>query len=445
MIRTSIIILGILFSAVLNSAKSQEVWSLEKCINYAIENNIQIKQGEIATEYQQNLLKQSKFARLPNLNGQMSQNLNYGRSLTYNNTYQNINSAQTDFGISSNLPLFAGFQIKNTITMTDLNLKASMEDLEKAKSDITMNIASTYLEILFAKDLVKVSQDQLEVTRLQIKQINEKVMAGSLAKGSLLEIQAQEAGEELNLVNAQNQLQLAKLRLTQLLEIEAQKDFDVEVPALPEIKAQASLVQAADVYKTAVLQRPEIKGADYRVQSSRYQLKTAEGNLYPTLSLFANFFDLYNDKYTDNEGNTISFSDQLRNNQRKGLGLQLSIPIFNRLQNKTGIDNARLQVLSTELDLESAKKLLRSDIETAQTNATAAMNRYLSNEKAVSSMKEAFRYSEEKFNVGIVNTVEYNTAKNLLARAESDLLQAKYEFIFRSKILDFYQGIPITL
>ena len=450
MLRTIFIIVYIIFAGMFISVQAQEVWSLEKCINYAILNNIQIKQGKIATQYQQNQLRQSKFARLPNLNAQMSQNMNYGRSLTYDNTYQNINSSEANFGLGTSIPIFAGFQISNTISMTDLNLKASLEDLEKAKSDISMNIASTYLEILFAKDLVNVSINQLEITNLQIKQINEKVEAGSLARGSLLEIQAQAAGEELNLVNAQNQVKLAKLKLTQLLEMESQEKFDIEVPVFPEILAQTSLITSNEVYKTALTLRPEIKGVDYRLKSSKYQLKTAQGTLYPTISFYANFYDSYNNKYAyrDNLGNFIgyiSFNDQLKNNQRKALGLQMNIPIFTRLQNKTQVDNARLQVLKTELDLESAKKLLRSDIETAQTNALAALNRFRSNQKAVSSMSEAFRYSEEKFKVGMVNAVEYNTSKTKLSKAESDLLQAKYEFIFRTKILDFYRGLPITL
>jgi outer membrane protein len=445
MIRTIFTITYLLFVALFASLHAQEVWSLQKCINYALDNNIKIKQGVISTQYQQNQLKQSRYSRLPNLNGQVSQNLNFGRSLTYDNTYKDINSAESDFGLSTSVPVFQGFQITNNIAKLELDFQASVEDLAKAKSDISVNIASTYLSILFAKDLVKVSEDQLKVTTLQIQQINEKVEAGSLARGSLLEIQAQAAGEELNLVNAKNQLQLAKLQLAQLLEIPLKDDFDVEVPTLPEVSAQASIVTSNEVYKSALMSRPEIKGADLRYQSSKFQLKVAQGVLYPTISLFANLYDSYNNKYTDIKGNYISFSDQLRNNQRKGIGAQMNIPIFSRFANKIQIDNARLQVLNTGLDLESAKKLLRSDIETAQTNAIASLNRFISNQKAVSSMKEAFRYSEEKFSVGLVNAVDYNTAKTKLSKAESDLIQAKYEFIFRTKILDFYRGLPITL
>ena len=445
MIRTIFTITYLLFVAMFATLHAQEVWSLEKCINYALENNIKIKQGVITTQYQQNQLQASKYSRLPNLTGQVSQNLNFGRSLTYDNTYKNINSSQTDFGVSTNVPVFEGFQIKYNISKLELDLQASLEDLSKAKSDISVNIASTFLEILFAKDLVKVSEDQLTVTNLQIKQIGEKVEAGSLARGSLLEIEAQAAGEELNLVNAKNQLQIARLTLTQLLELPSSDTFDVEVPALPEITAEASIVSSNEVYKSALQTRPEIKGADLRYQSSQYQWKIAKGALYPTISFYANLYDLYNNQYKDINGADISFSDQFKNNQRKGLGVQMNIPIFNRFQSKIQIDNAHLQVLNYELELENAKKLLRSDIETAQTTAIAALNRFTSNQKAVSSMKEAFRYSEEKFGVGLVNAVEYNTAKTKLAKSESDLLQAKYEFIFRTKILDFYRGLPLSL
>lgn len=440
MIRTIFTITYLLFVSLFAALQAQEVWSLEKCINYALDNNIKIKQGVINTQYQQNQLKVSKFSRLPDLNGQVSQNFSFGRTLTYpENTYKDIKSSQTNLGLSSSLPLFQGFQIKNNISKLELDLQASIEDLSKAKSDISVNIASTFLEILFAKDLVKVSEDQLTVTNLQIRQITEKVNAGSLARGSLLEIEAQAAGEELNLVNAQNQLKIARLRLTQLLELPSNDAFDVEVPALPEITAEASIVSASEVYKSALLTRPEIKGADLRYQSSQYQLKIAQGALYPTISMYANINTLYSNQ------NSISFGEQLNNNQRKGIGAQMNIPIFTRFANKLQIDNARLQVLNIELELENTKKLLRSDIETAQTSAIAALNRYNSNQKAVSSMKEAFRYSEEKFGVGLVNAVEYNTAKTKLAKSESDLLQAKYEFIFRTKILDFYRGLPLTL
>jgi outer membrane protein len=399
----------------------------------------------LSTQYQENLLQKAKTDRFPNLSAQVSQNENFGRSLTYNNTYENINSSQTDFSLSSNVPVFSGLQINNNIKAKGFDLKASMEDLQKVKDDITMNIASAYLEILFSQELVKISEDQLTVTKQQIQQTQEKVDAGSLAKGSLLDIQAQAAKEELTLVDNQNQLKLNYLQLVQLLELDSYKGFEIQKPTLPEIKAEASLMSATEIFKSALALRPEIKSSEYKLQSSEYQLKYAKGANYPSIYLFGSYYNLYNNKYTDLNGQEIAFSDQLKNNQRKGFGLQMNIPIFNRLQNKTQIDNAKLDLLSKQLDVENAKKVLRKDIETAETNAVAALNRYTSNQKAVAAMEEAFRYSEEKYNVGLVNALEYNQAKNNLAKAQSDLLQAKYEFIFRTKILDFYRGFPIEL
>ncbi|HEY5509491.1 MAG TPA: TolC family protein [Prolixibacteraceae bacterium] len=445
MIRTIFTLAYLLLMALFATLHAQDLWTLDKCINYALDNNIQIKQSTLNTQYQLNMLKEKKNSRLPNLNGQASQNLNFGRSLTYLNTYENVNSAQTDFGLSTQLTVFQGLQINNTIKKTEFDLKASFEDLAKAKDDLSLNIASTFLEILFAKELVKVSEDQILITNQQLKQSQEKVNAGSLASGALLEIEAQAASEELNIVDANNQLQLAKLKLAQMLEIVFTDKFDVEIPILPEIGAQSSVTNSQDVYLTAVKQRPEIRGAEYRFQSTEMQLKMAQGVFYPTLSFYANYYNNYNNKYKDIKGTSISFGDQFSNNQRKGLGLQLNIPIFNRFLTKLQVDNAKIQTLTTQLDLEGTKKVLRQEIETAQTTAITSFNRFKSTEKAVTSMQEAFRYSEEKFNVGMVNAVDYNLAKTNLLKASSDLLRAKYEFIFRSKILDFYKGIPITL
>ena len=445
MIRTIFTLAYLLLLALFASLQAQELWTLEKCINYAHQNNIQIKQSELNTQYQENNLKGKKNSRLPNLNAQVSQNQNFGRSLTYLNTYTNVNSAQTDFGLGTQMTVFQGMQITNAVKKTELDLKASIEDLAKAKDDLSLNIASTFLEILFAKELVKVSDEQIGITKQQLQQSQEKVNAGSLAKGALLDIEAQLAREELALVDARSQLQLAKLKLAQMLELVYSDSFDVEIPTLPEVGAQASVIAAQDIYLTALKQRPEIRASEYRYQSTEYQLKMAKGVYLPTLTFYANYYNLYNNQYKDRNNESISFSDQLSNNARKGLGLQMNIPIFNRMQSKVQVDNAKIQVLNTQLELEGTKKVLRQEIETAQTTAFTSFNRFQSSEKAVVSMQEAFRYSEEKFNVGMVNAVEYNTAKTSLLKASSDLLRAKYEFIFRSKILDFYQGIPITL
>lgn len=426
-------------------AKSQESWSLQKCINYALENNIKIKQGALNSGYYDNELDQAKSNRLPNLNARFSNDMSFGRSLSYDNTYQNINSNNTGGSLSTSVTLWNGSILANQVKKAEFDLKASLEDLQKAKDDIMLNIAASYLEILFADELVKVAADQMEVTRQQIDRTTKLVDAGSLAKGSLLEIEAQLAREELQLVNEQNSLQLAYLRLYQLLELSSTETFKIEKPEFPVLDAGQTMLNSMDIFKTAVDVRPEIKSAEYKLKSAEKQLAIAKGNQYPVLSFGGNYYNSYNNKYADVTGSSIPFSDQIRNNERYGFGFDLAIPIFNRRQVKNGISNAQLQRTNYELQLQDSKNLLRKDIEQAYTTAFAALKRYMANEKAVASMAEAFRYTEEKFNVGMVNPVEYNQSKNNLAKSRSDLLQAKYEYIFRTKILDFYAGKPISL
>lgn len=427
------------------AANAQNVWSLQKCIDYALENNIQIKQQELNTNYYENQVSQAKSNRLPNLNAQIGNDNSFGRSLTYLNTYKNVNSSSITGGASTNFTIFNGFQLSNTIDKQELDLQATLKDLQKAKDDIMLSIARSYLEILFAEEIVLVDSAQLEVTQQQINRTQQLVDAGSLAKGSLLEIQAQLAREELQLVNDKNTVQLAYLGLYQFLELPIAESFTIEKPVLPEIKANISMANSIDVFNNAMNARPEIQAAQLRVKSAEKDLEIAKGNHYPNLTFNANYYNLYNNKYTDINGEDILFKDQLKNNGRSSLGLTLGIPIFNRFQVKNAISNSTLQITDYQYRLQTASNVLRKDIELSYTNALASLNRYMSTEKAVESMQEAFRYVEEKFNVGMVNSVEYNQQKNQLTAAQSQLLQAKYEYIFRTKILDFYNGIPIEL
>ena len=444
------LIAAALMLVIFTGAQGQETWSLQKCIDYALQNNIQIKQQVLNAEYYNNQHQQAKYNRLPNLNASVQNNMNYGRNPGANNTYEDISSNATSGSLSSNITLWNGFVLSNSIKMAEMDLRASLEDMRKAKDDIMLNIAASYLEILFAQELLIVSEDLLKVTQLQIDRTGKLVEAGSLAKGSLLEIEAQFAREELNVVNAQNRSQLAYLNLYQFLELPSTESFKIEKPVLPEIGANLTMINSMDVFRKAVQNKPAVIGAQYRLESVRKQLKIAKGNLLPSLSLGGNYFNLYNNKYAYPDppfgtGGMIPLKDQIKNNESYGFGATLSIPIFNRYQAQTQVKNSQIQVEDYELRLQSTKNLLRKDIEQAYTNALAAFKRYVANQKAVVSSTEAFRYTEEKFNVGMINSVEYNQTKNNLTTAQSDLLQAKYEYIFRTKILDFYNGQAIEL
>ncbi|HZL10415.1 MAG TPA: TolC family protein [Prolixibacteraceae bacterium] len=432
------LIASVLLLVVFTSAQAQESWSLQKCIDYALENNIQIKQQKLNSDYYNNQLGQAKYNRLPNLNAGLQNNQYFGRSDGGNGLIIDQNSNRSSGSISSNITLWNGFTLNNAIKVADMDLRASLEDMQKAKDDMMLNIAASYLEILFAEELGIVAEDLLKITQLQLDRTGKLVDAGSLAKGSLLEIEAQYAREELDVVNAQNRLQLAYLALYQLLELPSTESFLIEKPSFPEIGANISLLNSMEVFKNAVQFRPSVKSAEFKLESARNQLLIAKGNLLPSLTFGGNYSNFYL-----NIGN--SFNDQLKIHGSYGFGLSLNIPIFNHFQAQTQVKNSQITLENTELQLQSTKNLLRKDIEQAYTNALAAFKRYVANQKAVVSSKEAFRYTEEKFNVGMINSVEYNQSKNNLSKAQSDLLQAKYEYIFRTKILDFYNGKPIQL
>jgi len=433
------------------SLTAQEIWSLQQCIDYALENNIQIKQQQLSVRYQENQLNQSKFDRLPGFNGQIGNNYNYGRSLTFQNTYENTNSISVAGGLGADLTLWNGFTLQNAIKQRELDLKASMQDMQKAKDDLMLTIAALYLEILFAEELALIDENQMEVTRLQINRTRQLVEAGSVARGALLEIEAQLAREELQLVNSQNRIQLSYLNLYQLLELPMSKSFRIEKPVLPDLHTSTTNFNSLEIFRNAVQTRPEILAAQLRVESAHRMLDQAKAARLPRLSFGANYYNNYNDNYTEAIDNNplnrriIPLSKQLTNNQRYGFGFTLSVPIFNKFQVRTGISNAQLQIMDYEFRLQNNRNILQKDIEQAYTNAIAALKRYISSEKAVEASSEAFRYAEEKYNVGMVTTVEYNQMKNNLTAAQSQLLQSKYEYIFRTKILDFYNGVPIKL
>lgn len=433
----------IIILASLISVNAQEKWSLSQCIDHALAHNIQIKQQELNTEYEANSLDQNRHDRLPDLNAGVSQNFAFGRSLDINNAYVNTTSANTGFSLNSNVVLWRGGQLKNAIKQQEFELQSSLENLEKAKDDMTINIAQAFLEILFSEELIKVAQTQLAQTEIQIHRTEQLVQAGTLAEGTLLEIKAQAARENLTFVNANNDYTLALLKLVQLLELDDYTGFGIEQPILPEMQAEINLLTARAVYESAVEQRPEIKSAVYRLESSNAQLKIAKAGRIPSLTASAGFYDQY--LTASNNPSNPTFSQQLQDNTRSSVGVNLNIPIFNRFENRSNIQNAEIQIENQRLELEATKKELRRQIEQAYINAFASFERYSASNMAVESMQESFRHMEQKFDLGRVNSVEYNDAKTNLAKAQSDLVQAKYEFIFRSKILDFYNGTPIVL
>jgi outer membrane protein len=420
-----------------------------------MENNITIKQTELNTRYNQNILDQSKTSRLPNLNAGSNYSYSFGRALdqtTYEFTdNQQINSISLN--VTSGMNLFNGFQKRNSIEQNRINLMSAYEDVQKIKNDISLNIAAAYLQILFNEELRSVTENQVGITRQQVERTQKLVDAGKLARGSSLEIEAQLASEELNLVNSENQLLLSYLNLQQMLDRPYEAEFKIVVPELPEPDESYLLISVMEVYQSAEKTMPRIKGSEYNLESSKKDLDIAKGARYPSLSLSGNYNTGYSDIRekvidTDPLGLPIMgkypFFEQINDNLSVGIGLGLNIPIFNGGQVNTAIANARIGIESAQLELQKSKNDLYRDVQQAYADAVAALKKFESTEKALVSMEESFNYTEKKFEVGLVNTVDYNTSKNQLIMTQSDLLQAKYDFIFKTRILNFYRGEPIT-
>jgi outer membrane protein len=441
---------GILFS-------QQKVWTLDECIYYAIDNNIQIKQQVVQTKYQKNSLELSKYKLLPTLNGSASQNLSWGRSLdqtTYRYT-EDQRVLSNNFYLGGSMNLFSGLQNFNTIKKYEYELMAGEQDLQNIKENIMLTVALNYLQILLNKELVTATSDQLNITLQQIEKTKKLVEGGSLARGNLLQIESQAAQEEVQLINVMNQLNISYLDISQLLELKTPEGFEVVVPPI-DVDTNSIIAESIeDIFAIAVGSRPDVKSSELMLTASEYDVKVARGGRSPRISMNHSYTTGYSDVrqkilgLDPNDGSIMygdyPFNEQFKDNRNLALGFTLSIPILNGWQVNKNIANSKLSMENSQYALDGTKKQLYKNIQQAYADAVAALKKFTASKKAVTSMEESFRYTEQKFNVGLVTPVDYNAEKSKLLKAQSELAQSKYEYIFKTKVLDFYKGIPLSL
>jgi len=435
--------------------QGKKIWTLEECVNYAHENNIQVKQQVLNTQFNENTYKQSKIQIAPSLNMNTSYMYATGRVLdqsTY--LYKNQDQNSQSIGINSGMTLFNGLQQSNTIKKNKYALMASVEDVERLKNDIAVNIALAYLQILLNRELLQVAESQLEVSNLQVERTKSFVDVGNLPEGNLLEIKAQVSREEMQVIEASNRLHISYLTLTQMLDLDSLDNFEIAVPNLDNLLDTNYIIPPiGTIFSDAMNFRPEVRGAKYRLESSEMSLKVAKGARSPRLMLNGNYNTLFSDtrkKISLDPGGGIiqedyPYWDQIWDNRNWGIGLGLSIPVFNGWMVNTNVKNARLNIENYQLELKNTQNILYKEIQQSYADAIAAMKKYKASQNAVISMTESFRYTEQKYNVGMVNSVDYNTSKNQLTQAQSELLQSKYTYIFRINVLEFYRGNPIVL
>ena len=450
-------------------------WTLRQCVDYALANNLTIKRSAYTVESSEVDLKESQFSRIPSVNASASYGSSWGRGLDpVSNGYvtQQINSS--NLGGNASLPLINGLRISSTIKQRQRTYAANEMDLAKAKNDLIINVATLFINVVFNKELVENAKLQLGSTQQQLERTKKQVAAGSLSRSEELNLDAQVATNEVNLVQQENALTLSLLQLKQALQIPDSQPLDVEIPSLePE---DLLLEQSRDeIYAIAKSIMPEIKSAQFKIESSEYALRAAKGNLYPRLSLVGSLNTNYSSiaqKFIPSEG--FSFSDQtnayvngdfnnpvyflekngsikpnynameqFKDNIYKTLGLQLTIPIFNNYTAHSTMQRTRIQSEQAKITARETENTLRQNVETAYNNALASAKSYNANNRQVNAREEAFRMTKQRFDNGAVEYVQYQVAENDLFRAKSDLLRAKYEFIFRKKILDLYQGKPL--
>lgn len=337
--------------------------------------------------------------------------------------------------MGTNVPIFTGLQLPNQYSLAKLDLKAAIEDLNKAKEDIAINVTSAYLQVLFNQELSKVAHNQVDLSKDQLKRIQGLHGVGKASSSEVAEAQARVAQDEMTAVQSDNTYKLSLLDLTQLLELPTPEGFVLEGPK-EELEFE-SLTPPDDIYTQALAYKPSIKAAEYRLQGSLNSIRIAQSAFYPQLSFSAGLGSNY---YTVSGRSENSFGSQIKNNLNKYVGFNLSVPIFNRFSTRNRVRTARLQQIDLSLRLDNAKKVLYKEIQQAWYNALAAESKYNSSEVAVKANEESFRLMSEKFNNGKATFVEYNEAKLNLTKALSDKLQAKYDYLFRTKILDFYKG-----
>ncbi len=425
------------------SVLAQEKWSLEKCISYAIEHNLQIKQQMAAKDKSEVELNTAKWSRLPNLSAGASHSFNFGRSLQSDNTYQKLNTQNTGLNLKTNVPLFTGLQIPNNIALSKLNLEAATEDLNKAKEDISIQVATLYLQVLFNGELVEVARNQTELSNELLMQKEEFFKNGKASEAEWYEAKARLAQDRLSAVQAENEYKLALLDLSQLLELPSPDNFSIEFPDTYMEKYKGRVLSSpAEIYNQAILIKPSIKAATYRLQGAGKSVKIARSAYFPQLSLGAGIETNY---YRVSGMSNNGFRTQMRDNFSQYIGLQLSIPIFNRLSTRNNVRLAKIQQSTLNWQLEDSKKALYKEIQQAYYNAIGAETRYESSLTANKAAEASFNLIKVKYEEGKANSTEYNESRTNWIKAVSENIQAKYDYIFRTKILDFYKGIPLTL
>lgn len=414
-----------------SGASHAQAWSLDSCITYAHEHNIQVRQRGVDRLTAEYGVTEAKDRFLPQLSGYASQSFDFGRGLTSENTYANRNTKSLSLGANLNLPLFQGLQAIRTLDYAKINLQAAVEQVEAAKDDITLNIMAQYLQVLYNREIVTVARDQAELSQAELERRRQLLDAGKIAELDVLQAEAQLAADNLTAVNAENDLRLSLTDLAQTLQLPYSDSFDV----LPLDDEPGILPSVQTVYSNALAYNHGVRAADRSVEAARANVRVAKSGYLPTLSFSAG---LGSNWYAVSGFDNPAFGHQMRDNFAKRIGFSLNVPIFDAFGTRNQVRRARAAQLTAELNSDDVRTRLYNDISSAYVRAVAARNKFDSSASAVRSTEAAFHAMEEKYNYGRATATEFNETKTAWFRARSEQIQARYESLLRARILAFY-------
>ncbi len=447
-------------------------WTLEECINYAHDHNLTIKLQQYNLEMSEVNLMQSKGMMLPSVSGYASHSYNYGQTIDrFTNQFATDMVRSNNFYVSANVTLYNGFQLLHSVQKSRFDLQAARYDLEMIKNDIALTIATAYLQILYSMEMVENARNQYALTMKQVDRTQKMLNAGAVANTSLLNLKAQAAAEEYQLTSLETQLEMAYLTMTQLLDLETHKGFAILVPHVDIVEMNVP-PDVESIYDFAVRHQPSVKSAELKVQSAQKSYSIAKGAFSPSLTFGVSLGTGYSGASQQLSGfeyagmdtigittavtpdyvlapvfnylyEPVAFMDQIDQNFNRTIGFNLSIPIFSSLQNNSSLKKSKINVYVAETNYQQTIQNLNKTINQAHLDAVSAYKKYHSAMKQTEAALEVFRVAEQRFDLDDLTLIEYQDAKNNLIQAESELLQAKYEFVFKMKVLDFYLGNDI--
>lgn len=425
---------------------AQDSWSLERCIRYAWDNNLTIRQQSLETVRSEAMLTQSRLSFLPSISASFGHNLNWGRSVDLQNLeiIHNKLSQSTSASANASIYLLDGLSKLNNLKSSRKSVEISLQEVERLKDEISISIVKSYLQILLSKEIEVSAIESLNAVTAQRERTKLLVEAGNQPYSSLLEIESQLASERVQAVTAGNQVITNTLALQQLLDLPYDPEFRIEIPDTDCLLPESTDMDTEEIY-SAAQSMPVIQSARLALDKGELDLRTACGQYYPKISLSASYGTFFSSSTFAPDGSVYPFFEQFRDNINPSISIGLTIPIFNNWSTKANVENARAAKESLELDLKIKQQTLYKEIQTAVTEAGTYLRQMEAALANMNSMRESFRYVEEKFNAGALNGTDYTVAMSNLKKAESEYLQAKYQYIFQLKIIDFYKGVPLSL